>query len=77
MYGCLGFSNSRFFAQPIAALVTSQGREILQSTKELAEGKLGMKVIYGDTDSIMVLTNSTDIKEVRGLGSQVIRAVNK
>ena len=56
MYGCLGFSSSRFHAKAIAALITKTGRNTLLSTKEIAETKLGFNVVYGDTDSIMINT---------------------
>ncbi|CAH3146316.1 unnamed protein product [Pocillopora meandrina] len=76
MYGCLGFSHSRFYAKPLAALVTSKGREILLKTKDLVQN-LGLDVIYGDTDSIMINTNTTDLVEVRKIGNKVKNEVNK
>ena len=75
MYGCLGFSASRFFARPVAALVTSQGREILQNTVDTVEKK-GLDVIYGDTDSIMINTNTTDLKKVKEIGQMVKKEIN-
>eukprot|EP00884_Botryococcus_braunii_P011316 jgi/Botrbrau1/20185/Bobra.0173s0083.2 len=77
MYGCLGFSSSRFYAKPLAELITAQGREVLQSTVDTVQGTIGANVIYGDTDSIMVATGSDDLGEVQKLGKRIKEAVNK
>ena len=66
----------RFFAKPLAALITSRGREILLQTKTLVE-RMNLDVIYGDTDSIMINSNSIDFEEVLKLGKEIKAEVNK
>ncbi|BCS90976.1 MAG: DNA polymerase [Candidatus Micrarchaeota archaeon] len=56
-YGYLGYSRSRWYSRECASAVTAYGRYYIMKTIEEAE-KAGFKVIYSDTDSIVILLGS-------------------
>ena len=76
LYGYLGYKNSRFYAKEIAALITKTGRRILRNAANIVT-KLGYTIIYGDTDSVMVNTNTQEIMKAVDIGKKLRDAISK
>jgi DNA polymerase (pol2) len=55
-YGYLGYARSRWYSRECASSTTAYGRQYIQDTISSTE-RAGFKVIYGDTDSIVMLLN--------------------
>ncbi len=54
-YGYMGFSRARWYRNECAASVAAWGRDYIKNTMKAAEEE-GYRVVYGDTDSLMMTT---------------------
>ncbi|CAD7681867.1 unnamed protein product [Nyctereutes procyonoides] len=75
-HDCASALYSTFYSPKDIFFDTHLKTQILMHTKEMVQ-KMNLEVIYGDTDSIMINTNSTDLEEVYKLGNKVKSEVNK
>ena len=56
IYGFTGVKAGYLPCKPLAAIVTSVGRQMIEDTRDAVYARYqGSSVIYGDTDSVMVI----------------------
>ena len=61
-YGYTGWALARWYLRPVAEATAAFGRQAIKQTIEIAEN-LGLKVLYGDTDSIFVVYDPGKVDE--------------
>jgi len=77
-YGVLGSEGCRYARTEIAGAITSFGKKFLVASRDFFEAR-GMRVLYGDTDSVFVLSGLADgagYTELMALGSGMADALN-
>jgi len=62
-YGYCGWIGARWYIKPVAEATTAWGRATILNTVKLAK-KIGLEVVYGDTDSIFIKHDPKKIEEV-------------
>ncbi len=77
-YGYLGYSRAKIYDMELANSVTSFGRTIIQKTKKIIEEEYKYRVVYGDTDSVMVkIHDKEDIDDVAEIASKISERITK
>lgn len=77
LYGVLGTPGCRFFDPRLASSITRRGHEIIERARAHFEAE-GMRVLYGDTDSLFVATDDRGLDQAAALalGARLAREVN-
>jgi DNA polymerase, archaea type len=74
-YGYMGYSRARVYDLRIANAITSSGRNIIHTTKDIIEKEHGYDVIYGDTDSVMVKLDTDDMEKIRKIAVKISKEI--
>ena len=76
-YGHLGYIRAKLYVLDTANAITSTGRDLIKKTKQIVETEMPYKVIYADTDSVMVGLKTKDIKEAFRTGEELSKLINE
>ena len=75
-YGYTGYARARIYSLPVATAVTACGRMLIDRTRNTVSAN-GHRVVYGDTDSIMVEIDAQTIDEAFKKGLALEAEINK
>jgi len=76
-YGHLGYIRAKLYILDIANAITSTGRDLIKKTKDIIETKTSYKVVYADTDSVMVKLVTKDTEEALKIGEEISHLINE
>ncbi len=71
LYGYNGYIRARLYKIEVAGSITAWGRENIIHTKKLIEDNYPYKIIYGDTDSLFVQTDTLDLDRAEKIGNDI------
>ncbi|MEM7582489.1 MAG: DNA polymerase II [Acidobacteriota bacterium] len=75
-YGVLGARACRFYRPEVASAITSFGQEVLRWSMGRIEHH-GHQVLYGDTDSLFVLSGEADPQAALEVGHELAETMNR
>ncbi|MBM3303549.1 MAG: hypothetical protein FJY76_00490 [Candidatus Aenigmarchaeota archaeon] len=76
-YGHMGYSRARVYDLDIANAITSTGRETIKNTAKRIESEFGLRVIYGDTDSVFVKMDTDDLEKIAESGGRIADKISE
>ncbi|QQG39583.1 MAG: hypothetical protein HYS81_04355 [Candidatus Aenigmatarchaeota archaeon] len=75
-YGYTGYLRARIYVLDVANAITAYGRTLIEQTRDTIEGH-GYKVVYGDTDSVMIKIPTRNLDEAYTIGNDLSREITE
>lgn len=75
-YGVLGNPSCRFYNPELSNAITYTAEEIIKLTAKKVE-ELGYDVIYGDTDSVFVVSTAKNVEDAEKIGRKIENYINE
>jgi DNA polymerase-2 len=74
-YGVMGSFGCRFYHPDLPRAITGTGHKLLLGSKDYMESK-GLKVIYGDTDSLFIMLKDVSVDDGETQGKKIVKELN-